>query len=295
MAESLLRIYGFLSKVLGVLRDSQYSKSYSTISEKPHHYGKNVHLLSDPFHESLLAKFSVPETLQPEANRLAEELSRFLTIQAVNFLFPQHPMPVRSRMATYHAEADFEARLLSSEPKAVTVDLMRAGILPSQICFETLHQFLRSENIRQDHILLNRKVNAKEEVVGVQMSGHKIGGGVDGAFVFFPDPMGATGSTLSAVLELYQNLEKIDRKLKGSAQKFIALHFIVTPEYLKKMRKFSKVLEIFALRLDRGLSSKKILQTELGRHWEKERGLNEKQYIVPGAGGIGEILNNSFV
>ena len=28
---------------------------------------------------------------------------------------------------------------------------------------------------------------------------------------------------------------------------------------------------------------------------EEEKGLTDKQYIVPGAGGVGEILNNAFV
>jgi uracil phosphoribosyltransferase len=32
-----------------------------------------------------------------------------------------------------------------------------------------------------------------------------------------------------------------------------------------------------------------------GTFWDEERGLNEKQYIVPGGGGFGEIMNNSFV
>ena len=32
-----------------------------------------------------------------------------------------------------------------------------------------------------------------------------------------------------------------------------------------------------------------------GTFWDKEKGLNEYQYIVPGAGGLGEILNNAFV
>lgn len=199
-------------------------------------------------------------------------------------------------MITLHSEAEFESQLLSDQSKAVVVDLMRAGILPSQICFETLHHLLQPKNIRQDHILLNRAVNKKQEVIGVHMSGHKIGGSVKDAFVFIPDPMGATGSTVAGVIELYQKgLTKIDPTFSGKPKKFIALHLIVTPEYLKRMKPLAPHLEIFALRLDRGLSSKKVLNEELGKNWSEEKGLNEKQYIVPGAGGIGEILNNSFV
>ena len=52
---------------------------------------------------------------------------------------------------------------------------------------------------------------------------------------------------------------------------------------------------IYALRLDRGLSPARVLKTEPGTHWDEERGLNNIQYIVPGAGGVGEILNNAWL
>jgi uracil phosphoribosyltransferase len=31
-----------------------------------------------------------------------------------------------------------------------------------------------------------------------------------------------------------------------------------------------------------------------GKRWTEEKGLNDHQYIVPGAGGLGEILNNAY-
>ena len=46
---------------------------------------------------------------------------------------------------------------------------------------------------------------------------------------------------------------------------------------------------------DRGLSPEDVLATTPGECWGDERGLNERQYIVPGAGGLGEVINNSFV
>ena len=42
-------------------------------------------------------------------------------------------------------------------------------------------------------------------------------------------------------------------------------------------------------------NTKRILKTIPGTHWNQEHGLNPYQYIVPGAGGLGEILNNAFV
>ena len=38
-----------------------------------------------------------------------------------------------------------------------------------------------------------------------------------------------------------------------------------------------------------------VLGSKLGAHPELESGLNEKQYILPGAGGLGEVLTNAFI
>ena len=45
---------------------------------------------------------------------------------------------------------------------------------------------------------------------------------------------------------------------------------------------------------DRGLSTPEALAERPGTLWAEERGLNESGYIVPGAGGLGEVLNNSW-
>jgi len=51
---------------------------------------------------------------------------------------------------------------------------------------------------------------------------------------------------------------------------------------------------VWTARLDRGLSSAEVLKQRPGTRWNEERGLNEHGYIVPGAGGLGELLNNSW-
>jgi uracil phosphoribosyltransferase len=84
-------------------------------------------------------------------------------------------------------------------------------------------------------------------------------------------------------------------KTQGKARKYIALHCIVTPEYLKRVKQAHPDLIIYAVRLDRGLSSTDVLKSVPGTHWDQERGLNDKQYIVPGGGGFGEVLNNAYV
>ena len=52
---------------------------------------------------------------------------------------------------------------------------------------------------------------------------------------------------------------------------------------------------VYAVRLDRGLSPPDVLETGLGERWDEERGLNDHQYIVPGGGGFGELMNNSWI
>ena len=114
-------------------------------------------------------------------------------------------------------------------------------------------------------------------------------GTVDDATVIFPDPMAATGSSLAGVIEHYRDA------VPGQAHRMVAVHLIVTPEYLKRMTSQFPGLDIFAIRLDRGLSEPDVLRSVPGTHWEREVGLNETQYIVPGAGGVGEVLNNAWI
>ncbi|MCO4795029.1 MAG: hypothetical protein KC493_15035, partial [Bacteriovoracaceae bacterium] len=152
-----------------------------------------------------------------------------------------------------------------------------------------LSTLLTPTNVRQDHFFMNRKTNEAGEVVGVDVSGSKIGGDIDNAAVLFPDPMGATGGSLCHAIDHYKE------NVEGKGQLFLALHLIITPEFIQKVTKEHPDVKIFALRCDRGLSDSDVLATVLGTHPEKESGLTDIQYIVPGAGGVGEVLNNSFV
>ncbi len=101
--------------------------------------------------------------------------------------------------------------------------------------------------------------------------------------------MGATGTSLVNAVEAYK------REVGGTPLKWIALNLIITPEYVRKLRDMAPELQIYALRLDRGLSPADVLERPPGERWDEEKGLNEVQYIVPGAGGLGEVINNAFV
>jgi len=143
--------------------------------------------------------------------------------------------------------------------------------------------------VRQDHIIMSRMIDAKEHVVGSNIGGAKIGGDIDDAFVLFPDPMGATGGSLSTAVSMYKE------KVPGKPRRILSLNLIVTPEFLRKVSQEHPDVVVYALRLDRGLSPPEVFGTIPGELWEKERGLDDRQYIVPGGGGFGEIMNNAYV
>ena len=70
---------------------------------------------------------------------------------------------------------------------------------------------------------------------------------------------------------------------------------MVTPEAIARVTHVQPGVKIYAGRLDRGLSSARALASVPGTFPDEERGLNDVQYIVPGAGGMGELLTNSWV
>lgn len=269
-------------------KDRQHERLIFKGSEINHHYGENVHLLSSPFMLSVLAKLGNQETKQPLVNGLISILYNHLLDYVIDLKFPKKMACIETRMKAFHPEADYEGEIIDPEMSCVTVDLARAGTYPSHTCFEKLNLLFNSDNIRQDHFYIARQVDHNGQVIGVTTSGSKIGGSVDNAIVLFPDPMGATGST---IIEVYQHYKK---RVGGVPLFMIAMHLIVTPEYLMNVSKQCPDLHIFAIRLDRGLSPQNILNEEPGKFWTMEKGLNDHQYIVPGAGGLGEVLNNSY-
>ena len=116
----------------------------------------------------------------------------------------------------------------------------------------------------------------------------RAGMGMPGMGTGAAGPMGATGGSICLAMDEY-------KKVAGKPRKIICAHLIVTPEYLKRVTTQHPGAVIYALRLDRGLSPEEVFDTVPGTHWDKERGLDDKQYIVPGGGGFGELMNNAYV
>ena len=99
--------------------------------------------------------------------------------------------------------------------------------------------------------------------------------------------MGATGATTVCALEHYF-------EHYGRPGKILLMPMICTPEFLRAVLDFDENIKIHAGRIDRGLSPRDVLECTPGERWDEERGLDDTNYIVPGAGGVGELLNNSW-
>jgi uracil phosphoribosyltransferase len=250
--------------------DTAYAESRYRAPEIPHRYGPGVHLLDDPFAWTLLARACSPETSQPDMGRLVRMLYELLARAVLAAEFPRARVDIPTRMIAAHPEAVYRGTALSRTTKAVTVGIARAGTMPSQIVFELMNEVLDPALVRQDHLFMSRQTNAEGAVIGATWHDAKIGRDVEHRYVLFPDPMGATGSSMVSAVSYYKNA------LEGTPAKCIAMHLIVTPEYIQRVHEEHPDLEIYALRLDRGLSESRVLRTEPGTHADQERGLNDR-------------------
>jgi uracil phosphoribosyltransferase len=266
-----------------------YLKSRYRPPEIEHRYGPQVRLLDDPLAWTLLARLCAHDTHQPEVGRLVRSLYEMLAHAVVASEFPRARIDVPTRMVASSPQAVVRGSAIAPHTRVVTVGIARAGTMPSQVVYDLLNELLDPSGVRQDHLFMSRATDARGQVTGATWHDAKIGRDVEGRILLFPDPMAATGSSLVSALDHYKT------RLEGTPARCITLHLIVTPEYLRHVLRTHPDTLIYALRLDRGLSADDVLATVPGTRWDEERGLDDHQYIVPGAGGVGEILNNAWV
>lgn len=269
------------------MQDCAYAAAPYVPQTLSHRYGERVHVLHDPLLLSELARLSAQATAPAEVTALVRSLYRSLWRQVLATRWPCRQLSVDTRMRPATERGVWRGAALAPAAPVVVVDIARAGTVPAQLLYEETGALFGGANVRQDHLYMGRKAGEDGKVEGVDLYGSKLGGEVDGAWIVVPDPMGATGTSMAAAVELYKT------HARGRPARFVALHLIVTPEYLAHVTRRVPELEIWAVRLDRGMSQPDVLNTEPGTRWAEERGLNAHDYIVPGAGGIGELLNNA--
>ena len=257
-------------------------------AELTHAYGSNVHILSDRWALSLLARLGHPDTQTVELQTLIESGYRRL-LQAMSVHLPSLLTTVPTRMAALTPQGHFHGAIVDPTHEVVIADVARAGILPSHVLQRELLLILDNDKVRVDHVYMQRVVNEETgAVVGTDLAGSKIAGPVDGRTLIIPDPMGATGGSICHVVDHY-------KRTIGTPAQIIVAHLMVTPEYIKRVTTEHPEVIIYALRLDRGGSADEVLRTVPGTRWEEEVGLTDIHYIIPGAGGVGELIYNAFV
>ncbi len=271
------------------MKDVQYAHLPRPSWTVAHHYGPRVHLLSAPYPMSLLARLCSPDVHQPEINRLVARLYAWMLTEVCSRLLETASATVPTRMSASEPRGVYRGQTVARRQQVVVVDVARAGMLPALTVYDGLHDLIDADCLRQDHVLASRRTDDSGQVIGLDIADSKIGGPVAGAIVMLPDPMAATGTSIDTVLQTYRRLDG------GPPARIVCMHLIVTPEYLLRVSANHPDAEIFAIRLDRGLSDAAVLQTQPGERWTEEVGLNGVHYIVPGAGGVGELLNNAWV
>lgn len=236
--------------------------------EARHRFGKNVHVLDHPVLLSLLARLGNPKTGHPELPGLLRATYRILAAEAIAGEFPTEKAAVPTRMRALTPEGVYRGPVLKRDTKAVVAGIARAGLIPAEVCFDLLNTVLDPRGVRLDYVTMARTTDERGRVTGSHLGASKIGGPLAGRILLVPDPMGATGSTLVQLLRHY-------REHHGEPRKTIALPMMATPEFLRRVLGAFPRTIVYTARLDRGLTA--------------------KGYIVPGAGGIGEVLTNSWV
>ncbi len=256
--------------------------------ELEHRYGPRVHVLHEPGQLSLLARIGSPETGGAELPGLVRAAYARLLHAVLDTHFPVVADRVATRMSATEPRGFYEGPRLCQRTKLVICAVIRAGILPAQACYEQACRMLPPDNVRIDFLNMSRETDDDGHVTGVRLDGTKIGGDVGDAIVLIPDPMGATGGTIQRAVGIYRGLGAMPRAV-------VAMHLMATPEAIQRCVSASSDATLWTCRVDRGLSAREVLETVPGTHPERERGLNDVHYIVPGAGGMGELMTNSWV
>jgi len=222
-------------------------------------------ILNTPYNLTLLAKLGSPEIMQPEISRLIEELYHNMFGIIADQELVQEQKSFKTRIYSQDKRGIFKGKVFKKNQKVVVADIIRAGIQPSHQFYIKLTGILDPKKVRQDHIM-SQRIETKNGVTGTSLMGSKIGGSVNNAIVFIPDPMGATGGSIDEVVSHYQ-------RNYGKPKKFVVVNLVVTPKYIKRLEKIKAPLSLYTARFDKGLT--------------------KTDFIYPGLGGVGEIVNNT--
>ena len=211
--------------------------------------------------------------VQPEVDHLVARLYDWLLVEVAGR--GCEPAATSTRMKALHAEGTYRESHRSYR-RVVVVDVARAGDLPAHRFYQGLCCALTPKT--SGRIVAASRTTDEWRRSRVSLDGSRSWP------VWTPPcsfrPHGRDGNGLGGVIRHYQDADE------GAPRKVVAVHLIVTLSTSRGWQETSTASD-HGIRLDRGLSSPEVLQTRPGERWSEESGLNERQYIVPGAGGVG--------
>ena len=114
------------------MSDTAYTNTSSSGRRLHHRYGENVHILSDCWALSALARLGHPETDLPTVHRLLIACYRSL-LQAACEQLVTSVTDVPSRMTESEPKAIFRGNIVHPNNKTVVVDIARGGMIPGHL------------------------------------------------------------------------------------------------------------------------------------------------------------------
>jgi uracil phosphoribosyltransferase len=228
-------------------------------------FHRNLHTCSNTLVLTWLAKLSDKKTGRKEAIDLLTLIFRHLFTEMIGDEFPQQRHRVTTRMG-----ARLTTDMIDAKVPVTIVDLVRAGIRPTLILHELLLQsgIIDEDLVHEHHVIAARESDEAGHVKGVKTDFSKADEAVKpGSILVIPDPMLATGTTISAVITRYNQLWPTE------IAKIIVVSLIAAPEGVEEIHRRHPEVKIYVGRVDHGLT--------------------DKGYIVPGAGGLGELMTGT--
>ncbi len=266
------------------------------LDDIPHQYhwegGGSLRVPASPYLFRMLAEMSSEDAVMPRLGDLVRGAYSQLMKAVVEdrTIFHQKSVSVTTPMHELVGDkAVFTCPIIQPPAGGIVIaNVMRAGGIPSYRLQEILTTTFGDACVRMDVLMMQRMAHKTTgAVTHVECPADKIDGDVAGKLVLIPDPMGATGGSMSDAVTLYK------QKYSGFGATFVVMCLIVTPEFIRKMSTDHPDVHIFAGRIDRGMSPTDVLNCVPGERWDEESGLNDIHYIVPGAGGVGERLHGT--
>lgn len=224
-------------------------------------FGERVYVSNSPLVATWLAKFSSKETGRRDFIDLLSLVFRYLFMRVVENEFPRDGLGVTTRM-----KERLHVTGIKADTNTVVVDILRAGIVPAWEFYKDLLQFLLvPEAVHMHHLVMSRLTDAEGKVMSTSIDDSKAQEPIrPDSIVVFVDPMLATGGTIDTAIGRYK------KKYPDTISKFIVVCLIAVPDGINRLLMNHTEVVIYAGRVDRELTP--------------------ESYILPGAGGVGEIL-----